>query len=49
MCALGAVVERLPNPVFRLLFRLFLYHGQDDWACAKESIGQHWPFYAARS
>ena len=46
MRAAGALVERIPEPAFRLVVSTFLYRGHDDRACAEESIGEHWPHYA---
>lgn len=45
MGAMGPVVERLPNNVFRYVYATFLRRGHDDQARAKESIGEHWPYY----
>lgn len=45
MRAMGPMVERLPNNVFRYVYATFLRRGHDDQAQAKESIGEHWPYY----
>lgn len=45
MRAMGSVVERLPDGVFRLVYGNFLRQGHDDRAQARESIGEHWPYY----
>ena len=45
MRAMGPVVERLPDVVFRLIYANFLQQGHDDRERARESIGEHWPFY----
>jgi pimeloyl-ACP methyl ester carboxylesterase len=46
MRAVGAAVERLPDTLLRynLYVGLFL-RGHDDLARAKESFGEHWPYY----
>ena len=48
MRAAGPLVERLPDAVvrFNLYAGLFL-RGHDDRARAKESLAEHWPYYAA--
>ena len=48
MLAAGPLVERLPDAVvrFNLYAGLFL-RGHDDRARAKESLAEHWPYYAA--
>ncbi len=45
MRAMGPVVERLPDGVFRLVYSTFLHQGHDDRERARESIGEHWPYY----
>jgi pimeloyl-ACP methyl ester carboxylesterase len=45
MRALGPIVRLLPNSIFRLIYTTFLHQGHDDRARAKESVGEHWPFY----
>ncbi len=46
MRTMGAVVKRLPDALLRydVYVGLFL-RGHDDLARAKESFGQHWPYY----
>ncbi len=46
MRAMGAAIERLPDALLRynLYVGLFL-RGHDDLARAKESFGEHWPYY----
>lgn len=46
MRALGAVVERLPTPLFRLIFGLFLTQGHTSRAGARAAMAEHWPPYA---
>jgi pimeloyl-ACP methyl ester carboxylesterase len=41
----GPVVEHLPDPAFRQVFRTFIHRGHDDGARADEAIEQHWPHY----
>src|SRR5215204_5975858 len=45
MRTMGTAVERLPNSVFRYVFSGFLQQGHDDSAQARESVGEHWPYY----
>jgi pimeloyl-ACP methyl ester carboxylesterase len=45
MQAMGLVVERLPDGVFRFVYGNFLQQGHDDRQRARESIGEHWPYY----
>lgn len=45
MRAMGSVVERLPDGVFRLVYDNFLQQGHSDRGRARESIGEHWPYY----
>lgn len=45
MRAMGPVVERLPDGVFRLVYANFLQQGHGDRERARESIGEHWPYY----
>jgi len=45
MRAMASVVERLPDSVFRLVYGAFLHQGHDDRGRARESIGEHWPYY----
>jgi pimeloyl-ACP methyl ester carboxylesterase len=46
MRTMGAAIERLPDALLRykLYVGLFL-RGHDDLARAKESFGEHWPYY----
>ncbi len=46
MRAMAPLVERLPDAIlrFNLYMSLFL-RGHDDPTRAKESIGEHWPYY----
>ncbi len=46
MRAMGSVIERLPDGVFRPVYVNFLQQGHDDRERARESIGEHWPYYA---
>jgi pimeloyl-ACP methyl ester carboxylesterase len=41
MRAMGSVVERLPDGIFRLVYGNFLQQGHDDKTRARESIGEH--------
>ncbi len=45
MRATGLLVERMPDSVFSRVFGTFLHMGHDDRERAKESIGEHWPYY----
>lgn len=45
MRALGSAVERLPDGVFRLVYGGFLQQAHDDAGRARESTGEHWPYY----
>ncbi|MEX0607276.1 MAG: alpha/beta fold hydrolase [Halofilum sp. (in: g-proteobacteria)] len=46
MRALGDVVQRLPNAVFKQVFGAFLRQGHSDSSMARESIDVHWDAYA---
>jgi pimeloyl-ACP methyl ester carboxylesterase len=46
MRAAGALVERIPKPVFRRILGGFLRLGHDDQRVAGESIDVHWRNYA---
>ncbi len=46
MRALGPVVQFLPDALFRLIYTMFLHQGHDNRQRARESIGEHWPYYA---
>jgi pimeloyl-ACP methyl ester carboxylesterase len=46
MRAMGAVVGRLPNSLFRPVFASFIRLGQDDASRATESLDIHWSNYA---
>jgi pimeloyl-ACP methyl ester carboxylesterase len=46
MRAMGAVVERLPNSVFRPVFASFIRLGHDEASRATESLDIHWSHYA---
>lgn len=41
----GPVVQRLPDPAFKQVFRTFIQRGHDDSAKAEEAIEAHWPHY----
>lgn len=45
MRSMGSVVERLPDDVFRPVYASLLQQGHDDRGRARESIGEHWPYY----
>ena len=45
MGAMGPLVERMPNSVFRQVYSAFLHRGHDNRERAKESIAEHWPYY----
>ncbi len=46
MRAMGPAVERLPDALLRYnLYVGLLLRGHDDLARAKESFGEHWPYY----
>ena len=48
MRAAGPLVERLPDAVVHFnLYAGFFLRGHDDRARAKESLAEHWPYYAA--
>ena len=47
MGAMGPLVERMPNSVFRQVYSTFLHRGHDDREQARESIDEHWPYYEA--
>ncbi|MBE0538026.1 MAG: alpha/beta fold hydrolase [Phycisphaerae bacterium] len=47
MRAAGALVEQLPDSLFRPLFRQFLSQGHDRPGQVEESMAAHWPHYAA--
>jgi pimeloyl-ACP methyl ester carboxylesterase len=44
--ALGAVVQCLPNPLFKPIFRAWLRRGHDNSAQAAAALETHWPHYA---
>lgn len=41
MRAMGPLVERLPDGVFRLVYRNFLEQAHDDRGRAREAFGEH--------
>jgi len=43
--ALGPAFARLPDGLFRLVYGGFMTAGHDDQAMARESLGEHLPFY----
>lgn len=45
--ALSPLVERLPLAAFRALFVQFIAQGHDARVCARESVAEHWAYYAA--
>ena len=47
MGAMGPLVERMPNSVFRQVYGAFLHRGHDDRERVRESIDEHWPYYEA--
>lgn len=46
MRAMGSLVERLPDALFKPIFSSFLQLGHDDSEIARESIALHWRPYA---
>lgn len=46
MRASGTLVERLPDPVFRVAFASLIRRGHDDARCAAEALAIHWANYA---
>jgi pimeloyl-ACP methyl ester carboxylesterase len=44
--ALDRVVQRLPDPLFKQIFRAWLRHGHDNSAQAGAALETHWPHYA---
>lgn len=46
MGAVGGLVERLPDSVFRLALASLIWRGHDDARCARESLALHWANYA---
>lgn len=46
MRTLTPVVARLPDPVFKVVYQLFMYRTHDDPGRAKEAVDAHWPYYA---
>lgn len=46
MATLAPVVRQLPDPIFELVFRSFLYGGHDNSDLADEALAAHWPHYA---
>jgi pimeloyl-ACP methyl ester carboxylesterase len=46
MRAMGPLVERTPTGAFRYVYGAFLHQGHDDRSRARESIEEHWPYYA---
>src|SRR5918994_7044005 len=44
--ALDGVVQRLPNPLFKQIFRAWLRHGHDSREQAETALEVHWPHYA---
>lgn len=47
MGALGPAIRRLPDAIFRQVFRLFLMQGHTTRQQAREAFAAHWPHYAA--
>lgn len=43
--AAGPAFARLPDPVFRLVYGGFMLAGHDDRVVARESLGEHLPYY----
>ena len=43
--AAGPLFARLPDAVFRLIYFGFMLAGHDDRAMARESLGEHLPYY----
>jgi pimeloyl-ACP methyl ester carboxylesterase len=46
LLALDGVVQRLPNPLFKQIFRGWLRHGHDSREQAETALETHWPHYA---
>jgi pimeloyl-ACP methyl ester carboxylesterase len=46
MRTLGSLVERLPEKVFRMIFRQFMNQGHDRKGRVEEAMTVHWPHYA---
>jgi pimeloyl-ACP methyl ester carboxylesterase len=44
--ALNGAVQRLPNPLFKPLFRAWVRRGHDSSAQAQAALEAHWPHYA---
>ncbi len=47
MRALGLLIARLPDAVFRQLLKLLFVRGHDNLTKAREAFAAHWPHYAA--
>ena len=47
MGAMGPLVARLPDAVFRLALLSFFRRGHDSSSLAKDALDAHWPHYAA--
>ncbi|MGD9889836.1 MAG: alpha/beta fold hydrolase [Dehalococcoidia bacterium] len=47
MRAMGTLVERLPDALFRRVFSTFIHRGHDNRSRARESAALHWSYYAA--
>lgn len=48
MGAMGGLVEHLPESVFKVIYTSLIRLGHDDPEIVEESLGTHWPNYAAR-
>lgn len=46
MQTLGAAVRHLPDPLFELVFRSFLYRGHERSEAAEAAFEKYWPNYA---
>jgi pimeloyl-ACP methyl ester carboxylesterase len=46
MRAAWPMAKKLPNRIFRGIFRLFIHMGHDSPGLARESLHEHWPHYA---
>ena len=43
--AMGPVVERLPDEIFRLVYTSFMHGGHDNRQQAREAVSEHFPHY----